>query len=308
MADQSTSSADTLDPHGSDPCWSKPLASCLALCGLIACIPLVDWCIRTWSTALLGGAATALLAIPIALVLGGMSARRPREMTQPPISVDWVYGTCLTLLAFGTAVTAGDSPWMLAVGICAVCCIWSWLWGSLGWSLAKHLVLPVFFVVFALPWEFYLRPLIQIPLQAWTTDIAMLILKTMGYVVWYYNEYTIDSDPYYVIVNETCSGINMVVALTMYTLIFAWAVQAHMKTRWGLMALIFPVAMLANGIRVTAIFLMGYYGGTDLANGPWHTGSAYLIFLPVFWFIFVAYQFMERRFRPASKISPSPED
>ena len=73
----------------------------------------------------------------------------------------------------------------------------------------------------------------------------MVMLKGLA-IRRYYNEHTIDSEPYYVIVNETCSGINMVVALTMYTS-SSWAVS-HMKTRWGLMALIFPVAMLANGI------------------------------------------------------------
>ena len=195
---------------------------------------------------------------------------------------------------------------MLLAGVLAVGCIWTWNWGVLGWPLAKHLVLPIFFVLFALPWEFYLRPLIQIPLQAWTTDIAMVMLENMGYSVWYYNEYTIDSDPYYLIVNETCSGINMIVSLTMYTLIFCWAVQGHIKTRLSLMALIFPVAMLANGLRVTAIYLMGFYGGEELANGPWHTGSAYLIFLPIFWFIFVAYQWLERRFRAADARQPKP--
>ena len=58
--------------------------------------------------------------------------------------------------------------------------------------------------------------------------------------------------------------------------------------------------MLANGLRVTAIYLLGFYGGPEWADGFWHTGSAYVLFVPVFWFIYVLNGFFERRFSPAS--------
>ena len=90
---------------------------------------------------------------------------------------------------------------------------------------------------------------------------------------------TIDSQRYYVIVNETCSGVNLTMSLLMYTLVYGWLVQPRMR-RW-LLFCVFP-GPVANGLRVSTIFLLGHYGGNEWADG-WHTGSAYVIFLPIFW-------------------------
>ena len=105
--------------------------------------------------------------------------------------------------------------------------------------------------------------------QGWiTTTIASLDgrprhtpLKTLNYDVWKYDAYTIDSKPYYVIVNETCSGINMMVALLVYILVFGWLAQSKWQTRVAMVTLVFPLAMLVNSLRVTCIYLLGYYGG-----------------------------------------------
>ena len=115
----------------------------------------------------------------------------------------------------------------------------------------------------------------------------MAILKMAQYEVWYHNAYTIDSSRYYVIVNETCSGVNLVMTLLMYTLVFGWFAQPRRLGRFILICAVFPIAMVANGLRVTTIFLLGHYGGIESADGFWHTGSAYILFIPVFWFLYV---------------------
>jgi exosortase len=269
---------------------------------IVTLLPTIDWTIEVWANSILGGMASALLAVPIALILTGIASRTaPASDTIESMTSAVVLCFLLVGCAVVTGINRGDGAWMLLVGCMGVSAVWVWSVYVWGWGFSRHLTLPVFFTLFALPWEYYLRAAIQVTLQEWTTDIAMSILKLSGYAVWYFNSYTIDSEPYYLIINETCSGINMLVSLAMYTLIFGWLVKSRMSTRLALMAMVFPIAMFANGLRVTTIYLLGFHGGPEWADGVWHTGSAYVLFVPVFWFIYVLSGFFERRFLPPTK-------
>ena len=68
-----------------------------------------------------------------------------------------------------------------------------------------------------------------------------------------------------------------------------------MSGRWLLLFCVFPLALVANGLRVSTIFLLGHYGGNEWADGFWHTGSAYVIFLPIFWALHLINSTFNRR-------------
>ena len=63
------------------------------------------------------------------------------------------------------------------------------VWGRFGWTTAQRLALPIGFLLFALPWEAFLRGTAEIQLQARTTDVAINLLEFAGHDVWYHNEY-----------------------------------------------------------------------------------------------------------------------
>lgn len=275
------------------PAWfSWTLAAALSL----GALPVFLWAGHIWFDGILGGAAAALVTIPIALVLGVLAHRRGIAELPERGGADIALAVLMALYAVLLFVAGPSDPLFLLKGVLLPGLVWVWLWGSYGWSFASAMSFPTGFALFALPWEYFLRDSIEVHLQIWTADIAFFFLELVGYKVWYHNAYTIDSDPFYLVVNETCSGINMLVALGMYTLIFAWLVQPRAWGRVALLMLVFPLAMLANGCRVLTIFLLGYYGGLEWADGFWHTGSAYIIFLPVFWFVFVVNQALNRAF------------
>ena len=140
-----------------------------------------------------------------------------------------------------------------------------------------------------------MRDTLDKPLQAWTADIALQGLRVAGYPLRYWNEHTIYTDEYYVIVNETCSGMNLLVTLTLYILVYTWALRTRISDRIKLLFLVIPLALLANGARVAVIYLLGHYGGVELADGFWHTGSAYVLFIPVFWFLYVVNEALSKR-------------
>ena len=264
----------------------------------IGLLPIIDWSLVLWSHSALGGSATAVLAIPIALILGGIASRNSEHLLAKPSPIFGLILVPFMLAATGiTAFVSANGPWLLISGTLLISCYFLWFCWSWGAQKALSIALPLSFLLLVLPWEYYLRSNAQLTLQAWTADLSILLLERLGYAVWHYNSFTIDSDRYYLIVNETCSGINMLVALIMYTLVFTWMARSHWKTRLSLLALVFPIAMLINTLRVTCIYLLGYYGGVEWADGFWHTGSAYVLFIPIFLVLYLLNRTFNARFQ-----------
>ncbi len=287
--------------------WSSVQSVTTAALGALAFLPVLFFIAETWLEGLLGGAAAGLLTFPICVALGWLASRRPAWTAPRPDR----RGADVALLALALvqvaalALARGEWEALMIGGIALPPAVFAWIWGAHGWQRATALSFPVLFGWFALPWEHFLRALDH-PLQAWTAAIAYTLLNLAGWPVRWWDDVTIYTYEYYVMVNETCSGMNMLVTLTMYTLIFAWATQPRMAGRVLLCLLVVPVSMLANGVRVAAIYLMGYYGGNDLAMGFWHTGSAYVLFLPVFWFLYVVGNVLARRLS-APTMSSAPQ-
>ena len=65
----------------------------------------------------------------------------------------------------------------------------------------------------------------------------------------------------------TCSGMNLLVTLFMYALIFGWIARHDLRQRLLLCLSVVPLALFSNGLRVAAIYLLGLYGGTKAATG-----------------------------------------
>ena len=271
------------------------------VCIAVAFMPVIQWSWTIWNGSILGGIATALLAGPMGLIIGGVSARKIEHLDNNPSTAGG--GICGVLMVVATVTlwfNGAHGASMLVVGTLYICAVWSWFLWRWGPQKAKSMLLPTGCLLLILPWEAFLKAGLQPRLQAWTADLATLLLRTLNYDVWKYDAYTIDSKPYYVIVNETCSGINMMVALLVYILVFGWLAQSKWQTRVAMVALVFPLAMLVNSLRVTCIYLLGYYGGVEWADGFWHTGSAYLLFIPIFFLIFVLSRALDRRFTTSS--------
>lgn len=276
--------------------WSRRYAVAAAVVGALAFLPVPFFVVETWLGRVLGGVAAGLLTVPICIALAWLARRRPEWRRPRPErrGAEWVLLGLVAVHLVGLVLARERWEALMISAIVLPPAVAAWIWGAYGWQRAVALSMPVLFAWFALPWEHFLRPL-DVPLQELSASIAHDLLNLAGYGVAYWNAHTIYSRDFYVIVNETCSGMNMLVTLSMYTLIFAWITLRRVAHRLALVALVVPLALLANGVRVAAIYLMGVYGGLELAMGFWHTGSAYLIFLPVFWFLYVVSRALTRR-------------
>jgi exosortase len=275
--------------------WSGAYAVAAGALGGLAFLPVPFFIFETWLGGVLGGAAAGLLTFPICFGLAWLARRRPEWSAARPDrrGAEWLL-LAMALVDLASLWLAQDRWVALMIGAVALPpAVFAWIWGTYGWSRAVSLSMPVLFGWFALPWEFFLKRLDE-PLQDLTTAIAHTLLNATGHPAALRDAHTLYWR-FTLIVNETCSGMNMLMTLCMYALIFAWLTQPRILGRVAMVLLVFPVAMLANGLRVAVIFLLGEHGGLDLAMGFWHTGSAYLIFLPVFWFLYVTGNVIARR-------------
>ena len=153
---------------------------------------------------------------------------------------------------------------------------------SLDHDLAYQLHYPLSLAMFTLPWEALLRHFDE-SLQVISTDIAVYLLDLFDWLksseamqVAYWDNITIYSDRFYLIINETCAGVNLLLSMSLYTLGYAWVMKCTVKRCWLLVAYMMPLCLVFNGLRISMIFCLGHFGSQALATGPWHEGSAYM--------------------------------
>ena len=137
----------------------------------------------------------------------------------------------------------------------------------------------------ALPWESLLRQS-DAELQRLGADIAVSLLRFAGYELNYWNHFTFYSERFYLIVNETCSGVNLLLMISAYALALGQLLRRSLRAQCWLLFWSWPLAFLFNGLRIAVLFLLGHHGDRTLAMGPWHTWSAYLLMLPLFFLLY----------------------
>ena len=148
------------------------------------------------------------------------------------------------------------------------------------------------FLFFALPWEHFLRDLIDAPL-AWTADIALQFLDLIGYHLHYWNDHTIYTKS---TMNRQRNLLGMNSRYAHNVHLDLWLVHAaHRQTSPAFTPTGVPSRHAGQRSEVATIYLLGHYGGNELADGFWHTGSAYVLFVPVFWFVYVVSNALLRR-------------
>lgn len=159
----------------------------------------------------------------------------------------------------------------------------AWTRSSFPSNLSAQLYYPLAIALYALPWEFLLRTFDH-DLQEISTDLAvgtldlidLLYTPTVPLKVAYWDRITLFSDRFYLIVNETCAGVNLLVSMSLYALGFSWVMGLSIRRAAVLIAYILPLCQLFNGLRIAMIFCLGHFGGQALATGLWHEGSAYI--------------------------------
>ncbi len=186
---------------------------------------------------------------------------------------------------------------------------------TLGARAARHLALPVLFLVFLLPLPWLLQASCAVPSQRASAAAAFALLWPTGLNVQILGV-TVYTPDYYVIVNDTCSGLHSVCSLLMLGVVAAALFEMSAARQVLVLAVVLPLGLLVNAMRVAFLLLMGHFFGKPAATGLSHDLSAVVFFAVGYVVLFLLARRLSRRrtttTSPASstqsdqeKVSPS---
>lgn len=145
-----------------------------------------------------------------------------------------------------------------------------------GWNVLRIVAFPIGFLIFSAPAPGWMVDAATVPLKVLISDLVTHVLYLAGYPI-AQNGVVILIGPYQLLVQDACSGMNSIFALSAIGVFYVYAFRWHEKIRGLiLIALIIPITITANFLRVLALVLIAYYAGVDKIEGPLHdlTGIA----------------------------------
>ena len=156
-----------------------------------------------------------------------------------------------------------------------------------GWNALRILAFPIGFLIFSAPAPGWMVDGATVPLKVLISDLVTNGLYALGYPI-AQNGVVIQIGPYQLLVQDACSGMNSIFALSAIGVFYVYAFRWHEKIRGLiLMALIIPITIAANFLRVVSLVLISYYFGVEKIEGVLHdlTGIALFIVAVALMFI-----------------------
>lgn len=137
---------------------------------------------------------------------------------------------------------------------------------------------PVSFLLLMIPMDF-LDNEIGLPLRQFVAYMSTVTLNAMGITTMRVGSGTaIHSSVFQFDVDDPCSGIRSLMALTTVTAAYAYLTQTAQWKRWVLFASAIPLAVLGNLARVISIALVAQVYGQQAALKMYHDYSGYIVF------------------------------
>jgi exosortase len=146
-----------------------------------------------------------------------------------------------------------------------------------GTPLLKKVAFPIFLLCFMVPLPALVFNSLTFPLQILASQLADLALKALGVPV--LREGNILELPNQKLsVVEACSGIRSLLSLTFLSLVYGYFFEKKMWIRVMLFVATVPIAILANGSRVTITGILTQIK-PEFAEGFFHESTGWVIFM-----------------------------
>jgi len=236
----------------------------------------------TWTTEQGGHA-------PIIVVTGAWAMWRELQSTRarPQPGNGWIgyllLGVCLVAYAVGRITGILEIEAFAMYGA-----IVSSAYLLLGGALLRALWFPILYLAVALPPPDQVVTLVTQPLKIGISDAAVSALHALGYPI-ASSGVTIQIANYQLLVAAACAGLNSIISLSAICLFY---VYLRHKSDWPafltVAALVVPVAIFSNFVRVAALILVTYYFGEAAGQGFIHDFAGLTVFLVALLTIFGA--------------------
>jgi len=189
--------------------------------------------------------------------------------------------------------------------VCGFVLIWMALFAVFfGRSAFRAARFPLLFLLFAIPIpEPMLSNLIWL-LQAGSADAAAAIYKIIG-VPFVRDGFVFGLPGVTIRVAEECSGIRSALALFITTMLAAHLWLKSHASRFALWVLVFPVAIVKNGMRIVALSCLAAYVDRSFLYGRLHRYGGIPFFLLDLIMMGLAFQFVLRREQSLRRVAVS---
>ncbi len=247
-----------------------------------AFLPYWIWLARAWAALSIEHTITCVLTLPMTAGLVWL-ARDPAASPEPAPRSAWMALVATGLTLHAAALVSGASGLSgigLPIALAGVVLrVHGRKWLGRTW-------MPIAFLTFLLPLPWLLHDSLSYPAQRASAITAFLLAslspldaKLRGVYVY--------TDQFYVLVNDTCSGISSACALLMLALVAGQLKRLPLRPAMILIAVVLPIGLLANGGRIAFLLLMGHHWGLEGASALVHDLSALLFFagayVALFW-------------------------
>jgi exosortase len=166
------------------------------------------------------------------------------------------------------------------------------VWTLGGNQILKKLAFPLFMLFFMVPIPAVIYNQVTFPLQILASRLADTALQVMNVPV-YREGNILDLPNQRLSVVEACSGIRSLLSLTFLSLVYGYFFE---RRRWVRVCLFFatiPIAIVANGSRVTLTGLLTQWK-PELAEGFYHESTGWVIFMIALGIMVVFHQMLVR--------------
>jgi exosortase len=146
-----------------------------------------------------------------------------------------------------------------------------------GTPLLKKLAFPLFLLLFMVPIPAVIFNSITFPLQLLASQLAAGALTILGIPVHRMGN-VLELPTQRLSVVEACSGIRSLLSLSFLSLVYGYFVEKRRSIRIAIFLLTAPIAIIANGGRVTITGVLSQIK-PELAEGFFHESTGWIIFM-----------------------------
>lgn len=162
-----------------------------------------------------------------------------------------------------------------------------------GLPLARVSILPIAFLVFAIPLPYFVDSQLSWRLQLLSSQIGVDVLRAIGTSV-YLEGNVIDLGVYRLQVVEACSGLRYLYPLLSIGFLMAYMYRAPLWQRTVLFVSTVPITVLMNSLRIAAVGVLVGRWGTGMAEGFLHYFEGWIIFMACLLFLLAEIWLFER--------------
>lgn len=189
----------------------------------------------------------------------------------------------LLIYVFGRAY---DFVSLEAAGLYGACV--SYLYAIAGFPALRLLWFPLVYFAFMIPLPGWAMDQATAPLKLLVSQVTTSGLQMAGIPV-FREGVTLMVAHYQLLVEDACSGLNSLTGLTAISLFYIYLLRnASWRYSLVLVALVVPIAVTANIVRVAVLVLLTYYFGDGVAQGFLHNVAGLLLFVTALLLVFVA--------------------